>query len=746
MTNPSDIKKKLNNIYALIRRKQLKEAIDSVKEFAGAQQNWAVSEKISELKTNYQYMLHYLIEGKKDPEQQRIYHQLIRDIYTVADDAAEGLLMQFSSSVFFDKARLLNIRTPISIDEYRDIISRQTDTFSFIDLLEEGSEKDSRLKQHILQHEHTIQDLFYSVFVSPRVNQDQIVPLSNFMKEPLVPAEDKCMLISALTLNVLQRFDSRKIEFLLDVCRHPEPEIATRAVTGIIPVFQKYSSRWYLYPECTDRLKLLSDNAVFNRRLMTALIEFIQAHETEKITKRLTEEIIPEMMKLSPIIGKKINLDEWMGETGFDDKNPEWQKILDESGLTDKLQEFSELQIEGADVFHSTFSNLKSYPFFHEISNWFLPFNPNHSQLQPLFTDKPESRSLINSLGNSSLICNSDKYSLCFSIMIMPAQYRNMVISQLGTEGEELKKMQEEEQTLKPYQKEEAISRQYIQDLYRFFKLYPRRDEFTDIFALPLNYHQIEAFYPVIMQPKNLERIALYYFEKNNFSEAISAYTMLSEAGTAKSEIWQKIGYCQQMLGDIQDALEAYLHADLIEEGNTWVLSRTAQCYRVLKQPEKALEYYRRLEQIRPDDLNIQLHIGHCYLELKEYNEALNYYFKVELSDSNNTRAWRSIAWTAFLSKKFDVAQKYYAQILEKKPNAHDFLNAGHVELCMENTKKAVELYIMALKKADNFDSFRSMIAEDEEELQEAGVNTDILPVILDKIRYDTEKDTEKDA
>ena len=61
------------------------------------------------------------------------------------------------------------------------------------------------------------------------------------------------------------------------------------------------------------------------------------------------------MMKLSPMIGKMIKLDEWMGATGFEEKNPEWQKIIDESGLSDKLQELSELQMEGADVFHSTF-------------------------------------------------------------------------------------------------------------------------------------------------------------------------------------------------------------------------------------------------------------------------------------------------------------------------------------------------------------------------------------------------------
>lgn len=737
--NPSDIRKKLTTIQSYIEQRQLKDALDGIKELYAMQQNWTVSEKLEELTTNYQYMLHYLIEGEKDPEQGRIYNKLICDIYILAEDAAERLLLQESSSLFFDKMRLMEIRTPISIDEYRDIITKQSDTLSFLDLLEKGPDKESRLRQNTIASENTLQDLFYIIFVSPRANDDSLTAWRKFMEEGAIPRHVKALFISALTLNILQRFDALKIELLLDLCKHNDPEVAIRAVTGIIPIFQVYSARLALYSGCSSRIKLLSDDKLFARRFMAAVLGFIQAHETEKITKKLTEEILPEMMKLSPMIGKKIKLDEWMGETGFDEKNPEWQKILDETGLTDKLQEFTELQLEGADVFHSTFSNLKAYPFFQEMSNWFLPFTPQHSNVQQLFTDRSEEASLIDALSGSSLICNSDKYSFCLSIMMMPENYRKMMVSQLGAESDELKNMQAEEEALKPHQKEETMIKQYIQDLYRFFKLFPRRNEFLDIFELPLNYHRLPAFQPVIMQPNHLEKIALYYFEKNNFPEALSAYTLLSEIGNNKSEIWQKIGYCRQMLADMKGALEAYLHADLMEENNTWLLQRIAHCYRVLKEPSTALEYYRRLEQFRPDDLNIQLNIGHCYLELKEYEKALNYYFKVELIDNHNTRAWRSVAWCAFLSRKLDVADRYYSRILAGKPNAHDYLNAGHVALCLEQVKKAVELYKLSLDKTGNFKTFQTMLGEDENELKEAGINTSILPIILDKIRYDKE-------
>ena len=735
--SPININKEKELVYSHIEKKQLKSAIERVKELVSRQNNWSIAEKLTELETNYKFMLHYLVEGKGDPQQDKIYDKLFRDIYIITDDAVESLLMQDSSSIFFEKLRIQNVRETVTLDEYRSILNKQADTVTFLDLLDEGAEKDARVRKNSVAHENTLLDLFNYIYTSPRANSDFIESLNRFIDDEVIPEHDKCIVISALTLNIFERFDTSKIIFLLDVCQKPQHEIVARSIIGIIPIFQIYRKRLQFYPECSNRFKLLSDNIQFIRMFMRAVLGYIQAHETEKITKRLNEEIIPEMMRLSPMIGKKIRLDEWMGESGLDEKNPEWQKILDESGLTDKLQEFSDLQMEGADVFHSTFSNLKNYPFFNELSNWFLPFDAQHSSVQSVFGSDLSSSKMIKNMFEASIICNSDKYSFCFSIMLMPEEYRNMMIGQLGAEGDELNKLQQEELALNPNQKVDSIIKQYIQDLYRFFKLHPKSSNFKDIFNLPLNFHEIEEFHPIVYQPRYLEQIALYYFEKNNFREASEAYKMLSERVPPKSEFWQKMGYCKQMTADIRGALDDYLHADLIEDNNTWLLNRIAYCYRVLKEPETALEFYRRLEQFRPDDLNIQLNIGHCYLELKQYDEALNYYFKVELLNNNNTRAWRSIAWCAFLSNKFDVAQNYYTRILQNKPNAHDYLNAAHVELCLSNNNKAVEFYKLSQNLAGSLEIFNSMLEDDVDVLKEAGVDTKILPIIVDKMLYD---------
>ena len=75
----------------------------------------------------------------------------------------------------------------------------------------------------------------------------------------------------------------------------------------------------------------------------------------------------------------------------WDEENPEWSEILEQSGIADKLQELTELQMEGADVYMSTFSMLKSFPFFNETAHWFLHFDPEFSAVQDLFQQQDQS-------------------------------------------------------------------------------------------------------------------------------------------------------------------------------------------------------------------------------------------------------------------------------------------------------------------------------------------------------------------
>ena len=82
---------------------------------------------------------------------------------------------------------------------------------------------------------------------------------------------------------------------------------------------------------------------------------------------------------------------------------------MKESGIDNKIKEISELQLEGADVLMGTFANLKSFPFFNKMSNWFIPFYNDNSNIATVFEDQETGDTFKNMFETSRFMCNSDK-------------------------------------------------------------------------------------------------------------------------------------------------------------------------------------------------------------------------------------------------------------------------------------------------------------------------------------------------
>ena len=682
-------------------------------------------------------MLHYQFEDTIDPQKDIIYNTILRTLYELTDDASDELLTIDSSNIFYERLRINTIRTPLTLDEIQKELKEISDSWALTDLLDAGDIKNARERELSVKRERVGSELFNYIFVSPRADEKQELEYTFLINNQDVSVREKLLFVSALTLNLFHRFDGRKMCVLMDACRSNQEVIRQRAIVGLIIALQMYDVRWQLYPECQFKLDALAEDDSFRRSVLAVVKQLIRSRETEEISRKLTEEIIPEMMKFNSLAGKKLNMQDLMGETDFADKNPDWQKELENSGLANKLQEYSSLQMEGADVFHSTFSNLKNFSFFGELSNWFLPFDTQYSELQPLFSDKDGLNGLLQTaVLNSSHMCNSDKYSFALSLLQIPVSQRQMMAGRFGEEADQLKEMQKDAESLNPKVNEDVISNQYIQDLYRFFKLYPYKNNFFDVFKLRLNFYDKKSIAPLISDHKSMLQIANYCFDKNFFAEALGIYRKLIVDGSFESDLWQKVGYCKQMLDDLNGALDAFLQAELLSPDNSWIIKRIAQVYRSLKDPQHALEYYQRAAQLNPNNLNIELNIGHCYLDLGEYDKALNSYFKIEVLDSKSSKAWRPIAWTAFLLRKFDLAQQYYQQILADKPNVHDYLNAGHVELCLNRKKSALDCYLKAAYKTTDFNQFVSLFEEDAKELIAAGIDISFFPILLDELRY----------
>ncbi len=718
-----------------ILSRHLKVAFDRLGRLINLLQSGEWMDKKREMETTYQYMLQYMIEGINDPEQAKIYNRLRVSALETADLVKEQLILREPSSPLYMREKLI-----FSNSEIVSELASHNANVSLAGLLEESLNTSGKSVEFSRNHEKMLNSVFNYFWMAEKYKEKEAELARLIFENKEIEFSDKCVIVSAITLSLMRTFDEKKFEILLDVYNDPDEQVKQRAFIGFVLCSYIYNKRIQLYDTIINRIRLLISDKSFVQNLQVVMLQFVRSKETEKITKKITEDFIPEMAKISPFIQEKMNLKDLMkDENSLSDKNPEWQEILDKAGITDKVQQFAELQMEGADVFMSTFSSMKNFPFFSEISNWFLPFT-NHSSVAEIF-NKEKQPGLPEAVMKSYFLCNSDKYSLVFSILQMPRNIRDTMVQSLKMESEQMEEVKKDEELLAQSAKGENISNQYIQDIYRFFKLYRRRGDFQDLFNTKLDLYNLFFIKEIENSDKLLRTVAEVYFSKDFYDDAVEIFEKLLQKDNLNMELYQKIGYCYQKKGDYEKALSFYKKADMIKPDSLWNLKKIAFCYRSLKDLESALNYYLQVEKQSPDDLGVQLSIGHCYLEQKLYNEALQVFFKIEYLAPDNRKVWRPIAWCSFITGKLEQADKYYSKIGEKDRNHHDWINLGHVAWCFKDRKNALLFYAKGLELMNNdMNSFLHILKEDIPFLVENGINKDEIPIFLDKFRYEESK------
>jgi tetratricopeptide (TPR) repeat protein len=735
----SEIKSGYQEICLLLSAKKLKQAFSLIRKWTATTGEIASVEQIYDLEQTYRFILKYTVDGVDDPERGKIYNHLVISVFELADRIYGKWMAKYALSFFYRKKRSSDSFTLDNTDDFLKVFK----DLQFHD--ENGYSGGSQEKNEMLaESSQKIIRLFYQIVFIDKLSNNEKGFISDILDSDCVIPEFKSLLITALTFSVLRYFDEAKLEFHLELYEKNLEIILIRqrCLTGFLLGLYQYNDRMEFYPHIESRFEMMCEDPGFSRNVERLMLQLLSSKETEKIRQKIQEEIIPEMIRISPNIRNKLNFENLMNEESSDDRNPEWSEIFTESpGLLGKMEEMAKMQIEGADVFLSSFSMLKNLPFFNEFTNWFIPFYPGSPEISNMIVHDEEGTdtSIIQSLFNSPILCNSDKYSFAFMLQHIQGGGREMLSGVFKMEMEQMEEIGRDEDLLTPDRKGGIISNQYIQDLYRFYRLHPLRNDFDDIFNWNFDFHNKTGFRKVINKnPEMINKIAEFYFEKNYFQEALEIYGQTEDKNV---EYLQKEAYCYQKLGNYEKALSIYRKAELFDVNKVWNLKKIALCYRNLKLPAEALKVYQTLETLEPDNLSIIFAIGYCLSETGQYQDALNCFFKIEYLSPGNKKVWRPIAWFSFLTGKKEQAEKYYNKLIDEHPDKYDLMNMGHVQWSLGNRKSALEFYRQSMESGGfSENDFMKAFDEDLHVLIARDIRQDDVPIMLDQLRYSLEK------
>ena len=354
---------------------QVRNAIAKITALTNELQLGEYNDRLNDLQQNYHYLLQYYITGIDDPERKSVYNKLIARFFVLNSELREELLYRNSTNYeyaqkrFFPYTKHYNSNSDL-LDAFR-YFHKQSVILANLE-----TTRETELRRLRSNYELLLPDLFRLFWLATTYKAEDKFLFNQLLDKKYKGNLEKSIMISALTLNLWRMFDESKIMMLLDACQSDNQIVKQRAMVGLAFIMARYNRFLPYFPSVRNRLVLLADDNHIVDNFQNILIQIISTAETEKISKKMQEEILPEMMKISPLMKDKMDTENLLNTDEWNEENPEWQEILEKSGISDKLKELSELQLEGADVYMSTFSLLKNFPFFSEPSNWFLPFEP----------------------------------------------------------------------------------------------------------------------------------------------------------------------------------------------------------------------------------------------------------------------------------------------------------------------------------------------------------------------------------
>ena len=563
---------KINNIkkilYSSLEEKRLGRALAQIALIASG----ANAERLSEIKENYERLLNfYFSYPSDDPNRDSVYKNLIKETYELIDDVcaekkSKDMSYNPAFSAFWQENRIT--------EELKN---------KAIGLLKTNPDTEEAL------------------------GESQI--------------NNVCLSVAAITISCIEVFDAEKIILLIKFSNHEDKKVSIRAFVGLLLCLQIHKNRYSFYPNINNELNLLFNSDEKIELAQIIYKQLLRAKQTEKITKDIKENIIPLITKIAPKINDDLTINkdkDWDGET------ENIQQMLEESGVSKKMESFQELMMEGADTNFSSFQHLKDMAFFQNIENWFMPFYHESKDLDGLRNENPD---ILDMVDNIFFLCDSDKYSFCLNLVRIPSNARNTLSEQLKVTSD--KKIDESS--------EKDISNLYIQDLYRFYKLYKGKDQLIDPFTDSFNIYKSPFFRFLNEENTYISELADFYFTKEQYEDALYAFQFSDE--TASVETLKKIGYCYQKLMDYRKAIENYEKCEIIEEGNLWVNKNIAYCYKKLSKYDSALKYYQIADSLSENNISIIYNLAVCYTELKEFEKGLNLFYKIDYLEAEATHS-----------------------------------------------------------------------------------------------------------
>lgn len=623
-----------------------------------------IYDSLNDIEMVLRQMIQYKFNGVEDPQQGSIMDKIKNDLYDISDS------LKFHDAT----VKLIN--------------DKNIKVFHVINQWETCNVSNNTTEEQL----QLVRDIFIQI-----VFDDNVKNISSGIKSVLIDGNAdevlKQMVASALMLRLLLTYNKSLFLILVEsIIKECNPAVKGRLYVSFIFVFFQYYSRIINEKDAMYAVHMVIKDENHYNNISEILKNIVRSLDTFRIYNKIQNGLLKEVAKYSSKISKDSAL--------LDDDNnlnPKWLDIVENKDIAEKVREFQELQLSGYDVYYSTFVSMKFFPFFGEISNWFLPFMPKHPSLQSASTDNKT----LEVFSKMDQFCDSDKYSLFLGLSHFPNNMIDNMLSSTGADIDMLKEDQvgEEWKSKLALSKNPATVRGYIQDLYRFFNSTSFSNYITNPFKSFVDFF-IKLTDDTIFGYGLQREIADMLFDEESWAECILIYCHLDNKQAWDLFFYQRYAFSLQKNKSFESAIEIYNKAELIDNNDVWSKRQKAFCFLQLEDIPSAIECYKSILLHDENNIAVLIKLAGCYSKIEMYDEEKKILYKVDFLTENNYSIRKKLGWALLMLGEKENALKYYNVLYDDNQlnDEDDYLYGGLVFLANKDFVKALDLFTKYLK------------------------------------------------
>lgn len=699
-------------------------------------------EVLESVDQDYERMAYFYSEGVNDPERNNVYLNLEKRLYDIIQNVYRKWLIKSnpSFSTAYKAVETLDL-TPDKIKAHlENFVSEQ----AMLSLLP-ANELDEKKKSLYRQHYDFIKNVFNFILVSPAWTDSEADAYEEMLLSPTTDSMDAQVMITAIMLGLFAVFDSNRFKVLVKVYQKSidmlvrERALVGWALTAVHDKCDYFDMTADLVAEACKDEKTRKELAELQQQIYYTL-------EAEKDDDKIQKEIMPDLLKKGNFKINRYGIEETESEEDrlnkilYPDAEEKAMEAMEKS-----IEKMRNMEKNGSDIYFGGFRQMKRFGFFYQLVNWFTPYYIEHPELERA-REKMQGASFLHDILKNGAFCESDKYSFILSFSAVyekiPAEMKEMLRGGL-TSGAVLGF--DENKNTAMY-----VRRHYLQDLYRFYRLYSQKEDFEnpfkkdnlDIDTFSTNLENSKIF-PALFLSDNKYHIGELAGEKVKVARFLLKHHFVNEALAVLASMDEdsieiaKLKIMASLASGESDYALSIMNMELLKHSDDQELLRIAGKVSLREgEYELAVMYYKLLLGSSSEDKELQRNYSMALVETGEIEEAFTYLHRLYYEDPNDLIVQRIMAWGFLKNKEFDRSAAMYKSILESsKVTSEDFQNAAYCYWFHGNVKEAVQLFRKSLDaQNEKKKSFTSLLNKEKDLLQDNGIDKVGMQLMIDLV------------